>query len=264
MKKKTTSQQLYIIFGVVIALLVGLIGYFAYLLMAPSDQPDQANTNVTAQVTNTNTNTNKETKNKKKTNANTNGIAEDTDQTEDTETNVNEGLVEPETGIAEDTEGIAEKTEEESEDAEKEDDDKTVVAGEGEQVVTLYFPKTASDCGEVFPVKRAITPTEDLYGQLILASMAGPNDEEDGYTTAAGSIRLRRVEYTSAGPTIYVDEAYDALSSCDQQTTEAQLVETANAMFDLPEGTSGEVIVGYPEDEDEIAEETEEDSEDAE
>lgn len=261
MKKKTSSQQLYLIFGVVIALLVGLIGYFAYLLMAPSNQATNANSNNTATVETTTTT--KETKNKKKANTNTiaeeiaedtEGIAEKTEtDSEDSETNVNEGLVEPESGIAEE---IAEGTEEEAEDEEDENTN-TVVAGEGEQVVTLYFAKTDSDCGEVFPVQRAITPTEDLYGQLILAAMAGPSDEETGYVSAAGNIRLRRVEYTSAGPTIYVDEAYDDLSTCDQQTTEAQLVETANAMFDLPEGTTGEVIVGYPEDADEIAEDAE-------
>ena len=250
MKKKTSSQQLYIIFGVVIALLVGLIGYFSYLLIAPSKQV--ADTNANSNPTVETTNTTKETKNKKK--VNTNAIAEsatpEASQNSNAE-NEDEGLVEPEAGITEDTE-------EEAKDAEEvKDEDTTVVAGEGEQVVTLYFPKTASDCGEVFPVQRAITPTEDLYGQLILASMAGPNDEEDGYTTAAGSIRLRRVEYTSAGPTIYVDEAYDALSACDQKTTKAQLVETANAMFDLPEGTTGEVIVGYPEDAEDEDETTE-------
>lgn len=245
MKKKTSSQQLYLIFGVVIALLVGLIGYFAYLLMAPSNQTTTTNTNSNNATTVATTNTTKETKNKKK--ANTNTIAETAEPEPEDAEEEDEGLVEP---IAED-----------AEEADEEENTNTVVAGEGEQVVTLYFAKTDSDCGEVFPVQRAITPTEDLYGQLILASMAGPSDTEDGYVSAAGNIRLRRVEYTSAGPTIYVDEAYDDLSTCDQQTTEAQLVKTANAMFDLPEGTSGEVIVGYPE---EIAEDAEGEAEDAE
>lgn len=233
MKKKPSSQSLYVIFGVVIALLIALIGYFVYLLVSPSETNDQANTN---QTVNTNTVSTKTTK-KKKTNSNaatdtTTAVNDNTNTTDNTNTVTDEdevGLVEPK---PDETTAVDE-----------------VVAGEGEQIVTLYFPKTDSACGEVFPVQRAVTPEEDLYGQILLADMIGPSAAESGYTSAMPSgLRLRRVEYTSAGPMIYVNEAFTETRDCDQQTAEAQLVETANAMFDFPEGTSGEVIVGYPDD----------------
>lgn len=243
MKKKTSSQSLYVIFGVVIALLIALIGYFVYLLVSPSQKNDQANTN---QTVNTNT-VNPKTTKKKKANSNTatdtpTVVNDNTNPTDTTTTVTDEGevgLVEPKPDDTATDDTAADETTEVAE----------VVAGEGEQIVTLYFPKTDSACGEVFPVQRAVTPEEDLYGQILLADMVGPSAAESGYTSAMPSgLRLRRVEYTGTGPVIYVNEAFAEARDCDQQTAEAQLVETANAMFDFPEGTSGEVIVGYPDD----------------
>ncbi|EKD79276.1 MAG: hypothetical protein ACD_41C00116G0002 [uncultured bacterium] len=243
MKKKTSTQSLYVIFGVVIALLIALIGYFAYLLVSPGASDPAVDVNETVTV-----NTNTEKSKKKKTNANSDA-ASNVNTNTNTEsasggnatTNTNEtedeaGLVEPPPEEdATETEADAETTE-------------AVVAGEGEQLVTLYFPKASSSCGEVFPVKRAVTPEEDLYGQILLATIAGPITAEVEYVSVVPSgLRLRRVEYTAAGPTIYVNEAFSAARDCDQQTVEAQLVETANAMFDFPTGTAGEVVVGYPE-----------------
>lgn len=236
MKKKTAPQHLYIVFGVMIALLLAMIGYFVYLLVMPADTEEPS--------TNTNTNTAPvKTKKKKPVNDNTNETTS-VEVTEPTETTA-AGLVEPkpDADTAEDTA-----------------DDTEVVADAGEQVVTLYFPKTNSACGDVFPVERAITPEEDLYGQIILADMAGPTAEETGYDSAIpAGLGLRRVEYTSAGPIIYVNEAFNEADECTQQTVTAQLVETANAMFDFTAGTEGEVIVGHPEDTTET--DTEEDTE---
>ncbi len=233
MKKKTSTQSLYVIFGVVIALLIALIGYFAYLLVSPEASDSTVGANETVTV-----NTNTEKSKKKKTNENSNAASNvNTNTNTNATTNTNEtedeaGLVEPK---PEETDAEAEVTEE-------------VVAGEGEQLVTLYFPKASSSCGEVFPVKRAVTPEEDLYGQILLATIAGPTTAEAEYVSVVpDGLRLRRVEYTAAGPTIYVNEAFSAARDCDQQTVEAQLVETANAMFDFPTGTAGEVVVGYPE-----------------
>lgn len=255
MKKKTSSQSLYVIFGVVIALLVALIGYFVYLLVSPSTTAsDTATPTNTNGVVAENVNADK-TKKKKKTNTNAT-VNENANATTNDNTNVNastDGLVEPK---PEDDTATEDTTEETA--TEPEADAAEVVAGEGEQVVTLYFPKAGTSCGEVFPVKRAITPEADLYGQILLADMAGPTDEETGYASAIPSgLRLRRVEYTAAGPVVYVNEAWDDADDCDQQTAEAQLIETANAMFDFTAGTAGEVIVGYPADAAEAEETTE-------
>lgn len=244
------------IFGVVIALLIALIGYFVYLLMAPEKTSDQTKTNQTVNtpVTKEKTNQKKKTDTNSTTTTNEETNTNDNENTNATTTDEDEaGLVEPQ----------PDGTTTDEETADEEDETEAVVAGEGEQVVTLYFTKIDSSCGQVFPVKRAVTPEEDLYGQIILADIAGPTEEETGYTSAMPSgLRLRRVEYTAAGPVIYVNEAFSDADNCDQKTVEAQLVETANAMFDFPKGTAGEVIVGYPDDvetteEEETAEEEE-------
>lgn len=239
MKKKTSSQSLYVIFGVVIALLVALIGYFVYLLVSPSTTAsDTATPTNTNEVVVENVNADK-TKKKKKTNTNATVNENANTATNDNANASTDGLVEPK---PEDDTATADTTEADTAAEE-------VVAGEGEQVVTVYFPKAGSSCGEVFPVKRAITPEADLYGQILLADMAGPTDEETGYASAIPSgLRLRRVEYSATGPVVYVNEAWDDADDCDQQTAKAQLIETANAMFDFTAGTVGEVIVGYPED----------------
>ena len=130
MKKKTSSQSLYVVFGVVIALLIALIGYFVYLLVSPSDSATTTNTNET--VT-TNTNKDKTKKPKSNANDNTNTSTDtdvvtndnDNDNTNDSVTNAEDidgGLVEP-------------KSEEDTTDTDS-DETEAVVASEGEQVVT--------------------------------------------------------------------------------------------------------------------------------
>jgi hypothetical protein len=226
MTKQTSNQPIYILFGLVIVVLIALIGYFAYLLLAPDKTVSTTSNTNTVANTNTVKNSNSTTnKNSTKKNGNTNKPTND------------EGLVEPNSNDNTNTVNDNTNTLEVSD----------VVAKDGEEIITLYFPKSDSDCGTVFPVKRAVTPSDDFYGQIILSDMSGPADTETGYTSAIPSgLHLRRVEYTGSGPVVYVDEAYDSLDACAKQTASAQLIETANAMFDLPEGTSGEVIVGTP------------------
>jgi hypothetical protein len=241
MTKQKPSQGLYIVFGVIIAVLIALIGYFAYLLIAPSDD---TNTTTNTAVTNTSNKNNSNTNSNKNKNSNTN-------KNSNANSNTNaEGLVEPNKNNN-DNSNTNSNTNNNTNSATTDEATDEVVAGEGEKVITLYFPKTGAACGEVTAVKRAVTPDEDdFYGQIMLADLAGPTAEETGYDNAAAGVRLRWVEYTSEGSIVYVNEAYNELSDCDQQTAEAQLIHTANAMFDVSPTATGEVIVGYP-DEDE-------------
>lgn len=235
MNNKHTQQPLYIIFWIIIAILLGLIGWFTYVLIKPNDSStDPAQTNSTTD--NTNTTTEKNSKKKKNSNTDTtNGVAN-----ANTNTAADSGLVEP-------SDSADETATEATADADK-------------KTVTLYFPKSADACGEVYPVERQIEPSDDIYGQIILETMYGPTETESDYTSAVPSdMYLRRVEYTADGAVITVNEAYDSLDNCAQETVTAQLVETANAMFELPAGTAGEVVVGTVTD-DETATDTTEDS----
>lgn len=245
MNKNRTQQQLYIIFWIIIVILIGLIGWFTYLLIQPDDTSTPTTANTETTTNSANTNTEKKSKKKKNTNANSttnansNSSAADSTITnsETDDSNTTGGLVEPADSETEtnDAEETVTKTDETIE-ADTEEGDKTVM---------LYFPKSASSCGEVYPVERRITESDDPYGQIILEVMDGPTEDETGYTSAVpADLYLRQVEYTADGAVITVSEAYDNLDNCAQQTVDAQLVETANAMFELPEDTTGEVVVG--------------------
>ncbi|EKD76329.1 MAG: hypothetical protein ACD_43C00148G0001 [uncultured bacterium] len=249
MNKQRTQQQLYIIFWIVIAVLIGLIGWFTYVLI----RPDSTTTN-TASTKQANTNTNtvtekksKKTNNSNSTNDNANTNTNITNSSADTNTATDDtaaqdgGLVEPTTNTNDATDDTTTNTNEAADEASTNattDDTNT-------KTVMLYFPKSDSACGEVAAVERKIEPSDDIYGQIILETMHGPTAEESGYTNAVPSdMYLRQVEYTADGALITVSEAYDSLDSCDQKTAAAQLIETANAMFELPTGTAGEVVVG--------------------
>ncbi len=247
MMKNKQSKSLYLIFGVVIAVLLALIGYFAYLLIAPSDDTDTSTNTVNA-TANSNANKNKNANANK--NANSNGNSNSNANTNNSNTNA--GLVEPENSNTNTNSNSNTNSADETADE--------VVAGEGEEVITLYFPKDGASCGEVSPVKRAVTPSDDFYGQIILADLAGPTSEETGYDNAASGIRLRWVEYTSEGSIVYVNEAYDALNDCDKATVDAQLIQTANVMFDVKATADGKVVVGYPEGQDPNADATNDNS----
>jgi hypothetical protein len=277
MKTHATQQQLYIVFWIIIAVLIGLIGWFTYLLIQPNvnDPTESTNTTTTNETSNTeNVNAGKKKKNKNTNAANTNAATDD-DGSSSTTTNTNnasddEGLVEPEAtddATEADADAAASDVTDENEEATADNDETTDDTATTK--VTLYFPKADSDCGEVYPVERDVEPTDDPYGQIILEAMHGPSDEETGYDNAVPSgLYLRQVEYTAAGAVITVSEAYDDLDSCAQQTVTAQLVETANAMFELAEGTTGEVVVGTVDSDDDStddnADSTDTDSEDIE
>lgn len=240
MMKNQQSKSLYLIFGLVIVVLLALIGYFAYQLISPGDTETNSNTNVNA-TANSNKNSNAN-KNSNKNNSNVNGNT-------NSNSNTNEGLVEP-TNSNRNKNSNTNSTNDEDADEDTDKDSEEVVAGEGEEVITLYFAKDNAACGEVSAVQRAVTPAEDFYGQIMLADLAGPTSDEDGYTNAAAGVRLRWVEYTSEGSKVYVNEAYDELSDCDKETAAAQLIQTANVMFEVGAKNDGEVIVGYPEGQD--------------
>lgn len=279
MNKTRTQQQLYIVFWIIIVILIGLIGWFTYLLIQPKDSDSQTTTNTNVVTDNTNVNSGKKKKNKNTntTEANTNAATDDATNTNTTTTDADTttagGLVEPADGTEATTDDSDETTDADAttdgttDDADAEADeagtgtDETAADDDGKQTVTLYFPKANSDCGEVYPVERKIEPSDDLYGQIILETMHGPTDEETGYSTAVPSgMYLRRVEYTADGALITVSEAYNTLDSCNQETAAAQLIETANAMFELPEGTAGEVVVGTVSDDEDDSTDTAEDS----
>lgn len=252
MNKNHTQQQLYIIFWIVIVILIGLIGWFTYLLIKPDNASTVTTANTETTTNSVTANVEKKSKKKKTTNANSSAnansdvtAANSTVAADGTDTNTAGGLVEP-----------TNSTNNESSAAETDTNtNQTTEAStaEGDKTVTLYFPKSTASCGEVYPVERRITESDDPYGQIILEAMAGPTEAEAEYTSAVpADLYLRRVEYTADGAVITVSEAYDNLDECNQQTVTAQLVETANAMFELPAGTAGEVVVGtVSDDEDE-------------
>lgn len=245
MAKHSTKQQtqLYLIFWVIIIGLVVLIGWFAYILIRPdATTPAAVNQNQinssTADATK-NSNTNKDKK--KKNNSNTNNTNVVTNEAVVTNENTNTVTPETNTNNTNNTNeaGLVEPDE--------------TATDDGTTTVTLYFPKGDSACGEVYPVERKIVPTDDLYGQIILEDMHGPTEEEGDYDNAVTSaVRLRQVEYTADGPLLTLNEGYNELDECQQATVAAQLIKTANAMFELPEDTAGQVVVG------EVTEDTEE------
>lgn len=229
------------ILGVIVIGLVLLILWFVYLLVKPQPKNDDTNKNTTNTVNNINTtNSNKNKNNNSETKNNSNSDNKNDNENDNTNNSENDNDNENTNSDEEDEDGLVEP-----------DND------EPGEAITLYFPKSTSDCGTVYAVERKIELGEDPYGQTILADMAGPEEDETGYVDGIpSSIRLRQVEYAGSGPKITVSEDYNNLDSCTKQTVDAQLIKTANAMFDLPENTSGEVVVGIVETED--TEDTEE------
>ncbi|MFA5995820.1 MAG: hypothetical protein WCW27_02790 [Patescibacteria group bacterium] len=234
---QTNSSQLKVLYGIlalVVAVLVGLIGWFVYLLINPATPTDTTNTNLINQtnsatlnnsnLANTNlTNIANVNGNINTANTNTNSNANDNTNNSNKNTNTDTGLVEPDSNTNNNSN-----------------------TNSNMKTVSLYFQPTGADCGEVAAVKRELTPNEaDPYGQIMLEDMHGPKAEETGYSNAVpSSVKLKEVRYTSAGPLITVNEAYNSLSACQKQSVDAQLIKTANVMFDLPENGSGEVTVG--------------------
>lgn len=248
MTPRTTSSNqkaTYAILSIIIAALVILIAWFTYLLIKPSDSDTSTNSSALDGNSNKNKNANK-TSNKNKANSNATNTNANKSNTNNTNSNTNEaGLVEPDTNSNTNTNSS-------EEDEENED---------GTETITLYFPKDTAACGTVHPVERNVTPSDDFYGQIVLEDIHGPSDTETGYTTAIpAGLRLREVRYSSDGPIITVNEAFDELSDCDQKTVTAQLVKTANAMFDLPDSTEGEVVVGEVSEDTSDAEDTSDDT----
>lgn len=236
-RQQAQKKQIYIIFWFLIIALVGLIGWFTYLLIRPEDtatttkqvnQPVNilANTTPSKKKNKASSNANANATNLDAVNSNTN--TNETNTNANNNSNVDAGLVEPDTSA---------------------DTDANTNADATTKTVTLYFPKTGSACGEVSAVQRDIEPTDDIYGQIIIEDMHGPTEAETGYSNAVtAAIHLRQVQYTADGPLITVNEAYDELDDCTQATVDAQLIKTANAMFELPEDTAGQVVVGSVED----------------
>ena len=209
----------YAVLGIIISALIILIGWFVYLLANPTPS---TNTATTSNKTPTNS-VNKTAKNKNANTVRTNVTA--TTNTTNTNSAVN-------TTTTTNTNSNSANTN-----------------ADGTKTITLYFPKAAGACGAVYAVSRSVTPADDFYGQVILEDLDGPSSTDTGYTTAIpADLRLREVRYTSAGPVITVNDAYDGLNDCDKSTVAAQLVKTANLMFDLPEDTAGEVVVGTVDD----------------
>lgn len=224
--KSTNAKTLYVIFAVVVVGLIFLIGWFAYLLLWQPDDKDVTSTNTN--ITNT-ANTNKKNGNKNK-NSNVANANEVNDNDNTNNTNDDEGLVEPDEN---ENDNDNDNTNSDDEDSEAEGD-----------IKTLYFASSSSSCGETVAVERPLTLGDDPYGEIILSMMSGPADDEEGTDGIPSTVRLRQVQYTANGPLITVGEGYNDLSDCEKQTVDAQFIETANAMFDLPAGTDGEVVVG--------------------
>lgn len=231
MNKSANAKTLYVIFTVVVVGLIFLIGWFAYLLWQPDEEATPSNTNTT-NVSNVNTkNINKNTNAGLTNKANSNDNENENDNTNSDDED--EGLVEPD----------EDENDNDNENTNSDDEDGADSEAEGE-TETLYFASSGSSCGETVAVKRPLTLGDDPYGEIILNMMAGPEDGEDGVDGIPSTVRLRQVQYTSNGPLITVGEGYNDLSDCEKQTVDAQFIETANAMFDLPAGTDGEVVVG--------------------
>lgn len=229
--KSNNAKTLYVIFAVVVVGLIFLIGWFAYLLLW---QPDDKETNgITDSTENTDITAKKTTKKNKNSNKNSNTANENSENDNTNNTNDDEGLVEPDEN---DNDNANDNTN--SEDGDDEDSE-----AEGD-IKTLYFASSSSSCGETVAVERPLTLSDDPYGEIILSMMSGPADDEDGADGIPSTVRLRQVQYTADGPLITVGEGYNELSDCEKQTVDAQFIETANAMFDLPAGTDGEVVVG--------------------
>lgn len=215
-----------------LAVIIGLvlvIGYFVFLLVkpAPVEEPtSNVNTVENSAITNkANDNTNENTN----TNLNTNEEPEeDEDAMEDELEEEDEDTVD----ASDDGEGLVQP----AEDATSSDD---------AQTFTVYLPKSTADCGEVYAVEREQALSDDTYGDIIISAMSGPTSDDAGYVDGVPSgIYLRQVQYTADGPVITLSEGYDSLTDCQKATVDAQLIETANAMFELPEGTEGTVQVG--------------------
>lgn len=232
-------KSLYSILTVIVAILLILIGWFVYLLVKPADKVVTEDNKTTVTTT--------KNVNQKKKNKNKNTIVVPADESVTKNENTNETLTDEKKDVTTDETVITDKEEglvEPENEAEK-----TTTTGEDEadnkNEVTLYFPKDVNSCGTVYPVKREITPSDDPYGQIILEDMHGPKADEGDYTNAipAGTY-LRQVQYTADGPVITVSEQYDTLSECTRKTADAQLIKTANAMFELSEDTAGTVEVG--------------------
>ncbi|MBI2416152.1 MAG: hypothetical protein HYV33_05860 [Candidatus Kerfeldbacteria bacterium] len=223
-------KPVYIVLTLIIIGLVLLISWFIYLLAKPTTSPTNKSTTNSANTTVTGD----KKKNKKQTTnstntANTNTTTNNANNTVNDNSNANTdpGLVEP------------------TNSNENNNSDDNTNTDDTKETVTLYFTKAGTDCGEVYPVERDIEPAEDFYGQVILEVMHGPTTDEAGYSSSIpAGLYLRQVQYTADGPVITVNETFAELDSCDQTTVSNQLIKTANAMFDLPEDTTGQVVVG--------------------
>ncbi|MDP3970184.1 MAG: hypothetical protein Q8P90_00625 [bacterium] len=246
------SKALYVTLSIIIVGLVGLIGWFIYLLITADSEDETAVKNTNTEIVTT-TNTNVNTNYNYNTNTKTVADLEPSLNIDDTELfDLDEKLDKIEDTDIMGADDLSElddkiKKDELKDDEENADDTKTSEEGE---TITLYFPTSTSDCGEVQAVERTVELGDDPYGETILTMMHGPNSDESDYSDGIpASVGLRQVEYTADGALITVNEGYNDLDSCTQQTVNAQFIETANAMFDLPAGTSGTVEVGTVEDE---------------
>lgn len=250
-KQRTT----YVVFGIIIVALIFLIGWFLYVLIVPEKPTTSEDVSNQNNVNSVNTNTTKKKNKNKNSNVNTSNANADGLVEPDANENVNENA---------NADVSANKNENDNTNSSDEDsNDETTAEDENKTTVTLYFPKSGSSCGEVYPVERDVELSEDVYGDTILTMMAGPTDEESDYADGVPStVRLRQVQYTADGPLVTVDEGYDALDSCTQQTVDAAFIKTSNAMFDLPTDGTGIVEVGEVETEDAEAEADDTDSAD--
>lgn len=225
------AKTLYVIFGIVVVGLLFLIIWFGYILWKPDGEeivteetPTAVTNSVNTNKSNTNSNKNSNPSLLDDEDENTNTNSNDEAESDENDKNTNEDEADGE------ADGLVEPDDEE--------DDATATTS------TLYFATSSSACGETVAVERDLELGEDPYGEIVLSMMAGPESEEDGVDGIPGTVRLRQVQYTAAGPLITVNEEYDELDSCAKKTVDAQFIETANAMFDLPAGTSGTVEVG--------------------
>lgn len=251
--KKTQTQSLYIVFGIVIAGLVVLIGWFIYLLVKPATPVSTTKTAVITNTTNTTVTTNSKTK---KTNTNTTVKNSNTtvNSNANSNSNTNAGLIEPQPPTTNtnttNTNSTSTNTTTNTNTTTAVTETAPVDNGDGTTAITLYFPKTGGVCGAVSPVRRTITTPTDLFGQIVIEDMHGPSSDDTGYDSAMTSampsgLHLRYVQYDhDTGSTVTVNEAYDTLSDCDRKTADAELITTANAMFEVDLATSGQVVVG--------------------
>ena len=233
-------------FLIILIILAGLVylGIEAYNTLTSSKNPEP--------TFNFNTNTNTTPSSLINLNVNEDMEDEEADTEEDEEADSEED----EEADAEEDENTIEDEDVDMDDEEEEDTADLPETEENETIVYLA-KKGETDCSKVYPVTREMNEEylekyehEEIVTILSLIAPLSSEEREAGYTSAIpGGTRLRYIDMRGSTTKIYLNEVYeDVDDACDKKTRDAQLKKTLTA-FDGVSG--GEVIIGYPDDEEE-------------